>query len=186
MKAIGCAAAAAIALLFGSCAGDGEGGYTGVVEATSVQVPALTGGLLVERLVDEGSRVAAGAVMARIDTTELSYERRRLSAAIDEVAVQEATALTARERARSERNYLRERHDRLARLLEEKAATRQAVDDATNALQNAGSALETSSQAVRSVEARRMQLEAQLLSIGKRIGDATIVAPLMFAAILGW
>lgn len=177
MKRHGYLAAGAIALLFCSCGGNGNGGYTGVVEGTSVQVPALTGGTLVERLIGEGDRVEAGAVMARIDTTELGYERRRLAAAIDEIAVREETARTARSRALGERNYLRERHERLSRLLDDDAVTRQAVDDAANALRNAESALDAASQQVRSVEAGRTQLEMRLLTIEKRIRDATITAP---------
>src|SRR5215207_2304342 len=52
---------------------------SGHVEATEVQVSAQVGGQLLELRVAEGDRVAAGDVIARLDTrdTELSLERVR-------------------------------------------------------------------------------------------------------------
>ena len=77
--------AALMATLCGSTAGCAEEApanelrVSGHVEATEVHVAAEVGGRLVELRVDEGDRVDAGAVIARLDTrdTELQIDRVR-------------------------------------------------------------------------------------------------------------
>ncbi len=167
-----------IAAAFGSCSGgDGEGIYTSIVEGTSVQVPALTGGKILGLYADTGEAVEAGQVLALIDTTDLSFQRMQLEAAADEIGVQEEIALTARGRASSELEYVRQNHERLSNLLEGSAVTRQAVDDAENRLRNAEAAFTTARQQVRTTQAKRRQLSAQLASVNKQMSDAVITAP---------
>ena len=166
-----------IASAFGSCSG-GNGGdvYTCVVEGTSVQVPAMTGGRIIGLYAETGETVAAGQVLALIDTIDLSLQRAQLEAAVDEIGVQEEIALTARGRASSELEYLRRNHERLSNLLEGSAVTRQAVDDAGNRLRNAEAALATAVQQARTVQAKKRQAEAQLALVSRQIGDALITA----------
>ncbi|MGE0431409.1 MAG: efflux RND transporter periplasmic adaptor subunit [Planctomycetota bacterium] len=47
---------------------------SGNVEATDAQLAFRVPGLLIERLVDEGDRVTAGQVLARLDTTDIDHE----------------------------------------------------------------------------------------------------------------
>ena len=75
-------AGAAIVLLAASaaCRGGADDGplrASGYVEATEVRVSPEVGGRIVELAVDEGQTVAAGAVIARLDTadTELALQR---------------------------------------------------------------------------------------------------------------
>jgi HlyD family secretion protein len=166
-----------IASALGSCSG-GDGGdiYTCVVEGTSVQVPAMTGGRIIGLYAETGEAVAAGQVLALIDTIDLSFQRAQLEAAVDEIGVQEEIALTARGRASSELEYLRLNHERLSNLLEGSAVTRQAVDDAGNRLRNAEAALATAGQQVRTVQAKKRQIEAQLALVDKQIADALVTA----------
>jgi len=56
---------------------------TGYVEATEVQVAPEVGGRLIELRVDEGDRVAAGDVIARLDTTQIDLAIRRARAERD-------------------------------------------------------------------------------------------------------
>ena len=166
-----------IASALGSCSGgDGEGVYTCVVEGTSVQVPAMTGGRIVGLFAETGETVAEGQVLALIDTIDLAFQRAQLEAAVDEIGVQEEIALTARGRASSELGYLKKNHERLSNLLEGSAVTRQAVDDAGNRLSNAEAALATAGQQVRTVQAKKRQVEAQLALVNRQIGDALITA----------
>ena len=59
--------------------GDDEGRIraTGYVEATEVRVAAEVGGTVLEVAVDEGARVVSGALLARIDKTDLALARDR-------------------------------------------------------------------------------------------------------------
>lgn len=61
---------------------------SGNVEATEVQVSAQVGGRLLELNVAEGDRVAAGQVIATLDTTDVLLVRRRASADRDQAAAQ--------------------------------------------------------------------------------------------------
>ena len=61
---------------------------SGSVEATEVQVSALVGGRLLELKVKEGDRVAAGQVIAQLDTTDLLLQLRRAAAERDAAAAQ--------------------------------------------------------------------------------------------------
>jgi HlyD family secretion protein len=69
--------------LAGACGNDADDGRiraTGYVEATEVRVAAQVGGTLLEVPVDEGARVERGALLARIDPTDLELARQRAAA----------------------------------------------------------------------------------------------------------
>jgi HlyD family secretion protein len=61
---------------------------SGYVEATEVRVAAEVGGRIAELLVDEGTRVAAGEPIARIDGSDIEIAIRRASADRDQAAAQ--------------------------------------------------------------------------------------------------
>ncbi|MBI2220869.1 MAG: efflux RND transporter periplasmic adaptor subunit [Acidobacteria bacterium] len=72
-----------LALPVAACGNGGDDGRiraTGYVEATEVRVAAEVGGTLVDVAVEEGARVAAGALLARIDKTDLALARERAMA----------------------------------------------------------------------------------------------------------
>ncbi|HJR60179.1 MAG TPA: HlyD family efflux transporter periplasmic adaptor subunit [Vicinamibacterales bacterium] len=60
----------------------------GYVEATEVRVAAEVGGRLLEMTAEEGRRVAAGDVLARLDTSDLEITLRRAEADRDQAAAQ--------------------------------------------------------------------------------------------------
>jgi len=152
--------------------------YTGVLEGKSVQVPALTGGKIVELLVDTGEEVAAGARLAIIDTTELVLQHKQLSAALEELEVQREIAKTSLKRSKADLEYVQQREERTKMLYDNQAMPKQNLDDLRNEMQRAESAYEASRQQVRSIEARAKQLEAQVGTVEKKISDAVITAPL--------
>lgn len=61
---------------------------SGYVEATEVQVAPEVGGRLLELRVDEGDRVTAGAVIARLDTRDVELALKRLRAEREQAAAQ--------------------------------------------------------------------------------------------------
>ncbi|HVH58076.1 MAG TPA: HlyD family efflux transporter periplasmic adaptor subunit [Vicinamibacterales bacterium] len=61
---------------------------SGYVEATEVRVAAEAAGRVIEMLGDEGKRVAAGDVLARVDATDLELTLRRTEADRDQAAAQ--------------------------------------------------------------------------------------------------
>ena len=80
------AAPIAIAALAAACGGDGSNDRpraTGYVEATEVRVAPQVGGKVLDVAVDEGARVEAGTVLARIDPADLQLARDRAQAERD-------------------------------------------------------------------------------------------------------
>jgi HlyD family secretion protein len=69
-------------------ADDGPIRASGYVEATEVRVAAEVGGRVLELLVDEGDRVAAGTVIARLDTSDTGLALRRAEAERAQAAAQ--------------------------------------------------------------------------------------------------
>ena len=65
-------------------AGDGPARASGYVEATEVRVAPQVGGRLIDVAVAEGDRVAKGAVLARIDTSDAELALRRAEADRDQ------------------------------------------------------------------------------------------------------
>lgn len=83
----GLAIAAALAGC-GRTGADGPPRASGYVEATEVRVAPQVGGRVLEIPVDEGDRVAAGAVIARLDTADIELALRRAEAERDQASAQ--------------------------------------------------------------------------------------------------
>jgi HlyD family secretion protein len=69
-------------------AADGPERASGYVEATEVRVAPEVGGRVIELAVAEGDRVAAGAVIARLDTADMLLTKRRAEADRDQAEAQ--------------------------------------------------------------------------------------------------
>ena len=152
--------------------------YTGVVEGTVVRVPALTGGKINRLLIDAGDEVTKGQLLATIDTLELSYQQQNLRAMLLEIDNQRQIATTNLGRSKKELTYIKEKYQRFEDLLTTQSVTQQAVDDLNNQMQNAEAVYRANRQQLGIIDAKRMQIEAQLKSVKKKISDAIIMAPL--------
>jgi HlyD family secretion protein len=123
----------------------------GNVEATEVVVGAETTGRLVAFDVTEGQKLAADAIAASIDSTELGLERDQLTAQrsanasrvnevarqIDVLQAERDAAAAQRDAARAQKAVLEAQHDvakrayeRTRRLYDQQAATAQQLDQA--------------------------------------------------------
>jgi HlyD family secretion protein len=152
--------------------------YTGIIEGTAVEVPALTGGQIIALRVDTGDEVHLNQILGVVDTLELTYQRENLKGVHEEVLNQKAIASTQYNRAKKDQAYVQEKYNRFLDLLKNQSVPQQTVDDLQNQLQNAEAAVNAAGEQVQSVEAKLTQVEAQLKSLQKKIKDATITSPL--------
>jgi HlyD family secretion protein len=160
------------------CSGDAtERQYTGILEGTSIQVPALTPGLIVEIPVNTGQSVEKDYLLAIIDSTDLTFQREQLLATRDELFIQMEIAQTNVSRATKDYAYLKTTHERIANLYKSESVTKQQLDDVTNNLQNSQTALANAKQTLGSLAANQKRIEAQIKSVNKKIADARIIAP---------
>lgn len=124
--------------------------FAGQVEATQETGIAFeTGGTITEILVDEGDAVAAGEVIARLDTRLLVAERNRL--------------LASRQALDAQRELARRTAERQEQLKEQGFASNQQTDQATLTLAE--------------ITARQAEIDAGLLAVDVRLEKAEIRAP---------
>ncbi|MDA0746293.1 MAG: efflux RND transporter periplasmic adaptor subunit [bacterium] len=152
--------------------------YTGVLEGTSVHVPALTGGKIIRLDVREGDEVGVGDTVAVTDTRELVLQERQVAAALEELDVQQEIAQDGLDRAGVDLAYVQEKHGRMKELFEKESVPRQRLDDVANQLDRVKTAVASARKQVRILEAKRGQLDAQVDLIRKRVADAVSVSPI--------
>ncbi len=166
-----------IFVLAGCSRKEKENVYTGILEGISLQVPALTGGKIIKLFVDTGHEVCPGDTLAIVDTTELILNRDEVKANLKELNARFAVLQTNIRRAKSDREYVREKCQRLKELVKSQAMPQQKLDDLSNQLQRAESAYEGTKQNQQMLTAKKEQLMAKLKIIQKKITDAFITAP---------
>lgn len=167
-----------------SCGGDSaKNEFTGVLEGTSVQTPALTGGKILQMWVDTGHEVAVDDTIAVTDTTELALKVRQLEAASEELTSQIQLAEIALKQAKADLDYVRERYNRTLILHQQNTATQQRLDDVSNQLKRAETQQQSAQQQLKTLKARSQQIRADRKLIEKRMDDAIILAP--FSGIIG-
>jgi HlyD family secretion protein len=162
-----------------ACTGDPDKlEFAGILDGISVRVPALTPGKILIIPVSTGKSVLKGQLLAAIDTTDLIYQRERLSASWEELTIQGQVATANVARAKKDLEYLQSKHDRISALFQTQSVTRQQLDDISNNLQNANTAAANTKQTLATIAAKKRQIDAQINSINKRIDDAAIESPI--------
>lgn len=151
--------------------------YTGVLEGTSVQVPALTPGQITQIPVNTGELVKKGQLLAMVDSIDLIYQREQLVATLQELEIQTEIAQSNLSRANKDYTYLKTKQDRIANLYKSQSTTKQNLDDITNSLQTSQTAVSNARNALGSIAAGKKQVEAKIKSVNKRINDTKIIAP---------
>ena len=151
--------------------------YTGIVEGVSVKVPALTGGKIISMHIKEGQLVEQTQLIAIMDTLELTINRDQVTASLEELAVQTEIARTNLSRTDNDYKYVKDTYDRMNKLYKSNSIPKQSLDDVKNKFETVESALVSAKQNLKSIGAKRKQLEAQLKLMEKKIDDAKITSP---------
>jgi HlyD family secretion protein len=173
--------AAGLAISAAACRGDAADAprASGYVEATEVRVAAEAGGRVLEMMADEGRQVAAGDVLARLDTGDVEIALRRAQADREQAAAQlhllqagarredvrqsQAQADTARSEAAAVEAELKAANDDLQRfeaLLAANAGSRKQRDDAAARVSVATARRRAAEDRVRAAEQAVARLQA--------------------------
>lgn len=165
-------------IVFVGCSdNDSDHQYTGILEGTSVQVPALTPGQIIQIPVKTGTYIEKNQLLAIVDSTDLIYQREQLTATQDELLIQLETAQINVSRANKDYAYIKTTHDRIDNLYKSESVTKQNLDDVTNNLQKSQTALANARQSLSRIAAGQKRIEAQIKSVNKKINDARIISP---------
>lgn len=154
----------------------------GNFEATTITVSAKGNGELLQLSIDEGHHVNANTLIGVIDTTQLYLEKMKLLArmeALDEKLQEAAPEVAVLLEDRS--NLIRERN-RTERLLKQKAATQQQLDDYNGKIDLVNQQINATKRNVnvanRGILSERKPLQAEIALIDKQINDHLIVNPI--------
>jgi len=186
----------------GSRAEEAAGRASGYVEATDVRVAPQVGGRLLEVAVAEGDRVAAGALIARLDTADTELAVRRAEADRDQAVAAlklleaGARAEDIRQAAQSELEAATADLQRFEALLQSNAGSRKQRDDAatrrdvaqahvTAARERARAVSETVArlragarpEEIAGARARVAAMDAQIAALKKNLADAVLTSP---------
>lgn len=183
---------ALLALLILSGCGDGdEPDAYGNFEATETTVSAEAQGRLLRFDVNEGDRLAEGAVVGLIDTTGLGLQRHSLGAQRQSVLAQRQATLAQEPEVAAQAGALRaqletasEELARTQRLFAEDAATARELNQREGEvavlrrqIEQAVARARTVRAQAASVAAQAGQIEAQIGEIDERMRDARVVNP---------
>ena len=164
-------------LFFTACSRNNEPDAYGTFEAEEVVVSAETTGRLATFAPVEGAQLARGALVAVVDTTQLSLEREQV------VAQRQATGARGNEVAQQirvleiQRTVARRNYDRTRRLFAEKAATAQQLDQAERDYRVLGAQIDALRAQRQSVAREVSSGEARVAQISERVGKSRIVNP---------
>lgn len=170
-----------IALLLTACADEPAFDATGTFEATEVTLSSEVAGRIVSLTVQEGDTVAAGELIAQVDTSALYLQKLQLRA--QSRSVDEGRPDISAQVAALRSDITRQQHEleRLRRLHHDGAATDKQVDDAEAALRTTekelAARLSTLSRSDRSLTAQRASVDLQVGQIDDRIARCRTIAP---------
>ena len=164
-------------VLVTACNRDTKPDAYGTFEAEEVVVSAETTGRLATFTPVEGTQLTRGALVAIVDTTQLSLERQQV------VAQRQATGARANEVAQQirvleiQRAVARRNYDRTRRLFAEKAATAQQLDQAERDYRVLGAQIDALRAQQQSVAREVSSGEARVAQISERVGKSRIMNP---------
>jgi len=152
--------------------------FTGVLEGTSVQLPALTGGQILVMKVDEGQQISEGDTLALIDTLELSLQLLLIKTDLYNLDIKMNLARLTLAQTKSDLEYIKNKHERIKILYRKNTSTKQTLDDLTNQLQRSETNNANARQNILSISVEKEKLLIQKKLLEKKISDAIIISPL--------
>lgn len=153
----------------------------GNFEATATTISAEANGRLLFLKVAEGQRLAAGELIALVDTTQLHLQRQQLQATMGTLPKKLRNTLADIEVLNNQKSNLIRERDRVERLVEKKAATTQQLDDLNGKIDVVDKQVEAirsqTQTGNRAILAEKEPLLAQMAVINDRIKRSYVKNP---------
>jgi HlyD family secretion protein len=170
---------AALVLLSG-CGGNDNKAITasGTMESTEILLSAKAGGTLTALLVGEGDPVAAGQLIAVIDSEKVFLQKTQALAMLQELRLNRLNASRMTNTAKENLDNLTKKSERIRALLEDGSATQQQYDDLETGRKAAEAQYENGRTSLAALDAKEAQLQAQIGLIDSQLRDARVTAPI--------
>lgn len=149
----------------------------GRIEAEEVHVATKYAGRVAEVLVNEGDMVAAGQVLARMDTAELRAELAALRASVAQAEENVAEARALIIERQSTLKFAEQELQRAETLVSRGHISQQQADQRRNERDVAKAALEAAQARLASAQRAVEAAEAQAARIETQLAESTLVAP---------
>lgn len=166
-----------VLLLAAGCKGDPEAHAFGNLEATEVVVSAQTSGPLLTFVPEEGDELAAGMVVAQVDTTQLVLELAQIAAQRDAVDARTREVDQQVRVLQVQHEVARRTYDRTRRLIAQQAATAQQMDQAEREYRTLGAQIDAARASRNSVMREGVAGDARVAQIGDRLSRSRVVNP---------
>lgn len=171
------ALAVVLLLVAMSCGGGEEPDAYGNFEATETVVSAETAGTLLWFSPVEGQHVAPGTLLGVVDTTALALDRAQLAAQRTAAGARVAEAARQLGALEVQREIASRAYARTRRLVDDRAATAQQLDQAEREYRVLGEQIAALQAQRRGVTEESAASEARVSQIGERIAKSRVDAP---------
>ncbi|HEX7829318.1 MAG TPA: HlyD family efflux transporter periplasmic adaptor subunit [Thermoanaerobaculia bacterium] len=161
-----------------ACSKPAEPDAYGNVEATEVVVGAEASGRIEALRVNQGDKLAAGAVVGTIETTRLGLQEREISSQRDVSASrineveQQIGALSV------QREIAKRAYERTRRLFAKQAATSPQLDQAERDYKVLGEQIEAARAQQESIRREMKTAEVRIAQVSEQVGNGTITNPI--------
>jgi HlyD family secretion protein len=171
--------AAVAAIIAASCTRGADPAFLGsaVVEVKTYQTGASVAGTIAAITKDEGDRMAAGELIAVIDTVPLRLKGRELVAAAAQLDAQISSRRADIASAQSDVDGLQREVNRITDLVAKGSAPSAQKDDLETKFTSAKLKLQSANQLLRSLNAQKELIAAQKAELEDQIGRCYIKAP---------
>jgi HlyD family secretion protein len=166
-----------LAVLVAACNRKPEADAYGTFEATEVVVASQTTGQIERFIPVEGMQLQRGAIVAVIDTTQLSLERRQLLAERNAASARSTEATRQIGVLLTQREIARRAYERTRRLFSDHAATAQQLDQAERDYRVLLAQIEAARAQARSVALNVRSTDARVAQIADHIVKSTVTNP---------
>jgi HlyD family secretion protein len=149
----------------------------GNFEATEVIVSAQAGGQIQQFVPIEGMRLTRGALVARIDTTQLALQQRQLEAQRGAANARDTQAAEQLRALEVQRDIAQRAYERTKRLHDANAATTQQLDQAEREYRTLTAQIAAARAQQRGARLDVASTEAQVAQIGDRLDKSAVLNP---------
>ena len=163
-------------LLLAACTQESPDAY-GNFEATEVDVSAEASGPLIRFDVVEGQQLAAGAVVAEVDTIQLALQRAELGVQQEAARVRAAEAQAQVRVLRAQLATAQDDHARIERLFASEASTAQDLNRTQGAVRVLEEQISAGQARVRLVRQEAAQVEARVRQVEDRLSRSRVINP---------
>ena len=149
----------------------------GRVEATQIIIASKLPGELLEVLVREGDDVAAGQVLARVESEEIEAQLRGATSEVERLQQARSQALAERERLAAQATYERNELNRIRQIYNKGFAPKDKLEAQETAYSSATAAVKAAQSGIEAVEASIETARAETDRLASLLKHRDLVAP---------